>query len=788
MVVLEVPDIKPSLEERFEVASKERVEAVLKELSLDEQVALVSGISMWESGGIPRLGIAPLRLTDGPHGARGLSLHGDSGALLAPCELAMAATFDERLITEVGALLGAECRRRGADVLLGPCLNLQRFPVSGRHFECFSEDPYLASRAGVAYVRGVQRHAVACLKHFVCNDQETDRGTVNAVVDSRTLREVYLAPFEAAVKEADAGSIMCGYNRLNGAYCTENHWLLQEVLRDEWGFKGAVMSDWFGNQSTEPSMQAGLNIEMPGLEPRHYGGYLANAVRRGRVPLSLLEERCRPVLRLLLAPGRGVATDVLSTASVADEQLLCRAAAEACVLLRNERSALPLDLTRLSRVAVIGPNAANTVVQGGGSSRVHPARCETILEALQRELVSKGVELEHAAGCSWEELPSAARTLEVSGLQSMGSCDACGQPSSSYGFLKSAKVNDCFLSIGAWICRKEWFRVGLMPVLRACGWRLTTPEEAARGSNNHRPRVDAVVAHSASEEAMITAAVAVASKADACILVLGTHGFWELEGLDQPHMRLLGHQDELVVRVAAAAKGPVIVVLNVGSPKELSWLSQVDAVVLAHFGGQGMAAGVLSVLLGKTCPSGRLPTTWPIRLDRAPAVIATSGLSTRPVHGEVHYAEGLLLGYRATACNGNKADELFAFGYGLSYTSFAYSAFRAEQTVPCGSPGGPQAVAKLIVRNTGPCGGAEVAQLYAEAEHSPRSLRGFRRTAVLSPDGEELLTFELGPRELGAWFDPTGSCWQLPAAGARVGLTVGSSSVDARATAELVLQ
>lgn len=763
----------------------DRARKVLSQLTLEEKVSLLSGISMWESGGIPRLGIPPLRVTDGPHGARGLSLHGDVGVLLAPCSLAMGATFNDALVEEVGTVLGAETVRRGADVLLGPCLNLQRFPNSGRHFECFSEDPYLASRMGAAYVRGVQKHAVACAKHFVCNDQETDRGTVNSVVDERTLREVYLAPFHAAV-EAGCGAMMCGYNRLNGTYCTENSWLLQQVLRDEWGYKGLVMSDWFGNQSTLPSLRAGLNVEMPGLEPRHFGGYLAEGVRAGRVPPELLDERCMPVLRALLRPNRGnrsrVDGESAQETRKKDEAVMIKASQEACVLLRNEESTLPMDVSRLKKVAIIGPNASKTVIQGGGSSRVHPKAAPSILEVLRSELTTAGVEVVHAQGCEWETLPRHMMNLEVNGLMSMGTCDASGQPITSLVLPTSAQFNDIALWLGSWLVSKEWFRILLMPALRSCGWRNSTPAEAAARAPARHPSLvrPPQPMGTAGDDALMKAAEKVAEEADACVVVVGTHGFWELEGVDQPHNRLLGRQDELVSRVVAKAKGPVIVVLNVGSPKELPWFDQVKAVLLAHFGGMGVASAVTNLLLGKTSPLGRLPTTWPKTLDEAAAVSATRG-ATRNAPGDVPYAEGLRLGYRASG-----PEPLLPFGHGLSYTHFSFRDFQVKQTMPCGE-GGPRASASIVVRNDGQRAGAEVAQLYVEADDGIRCLRGFRHTDSLEPGAEERVGFELGPRDLGARFDAATKLWKQPVAGIRLVVNIGASSADRKHTAELVL-
>jgi len=775
---------------------------MLQEMTIEEKVHILTGCSFWESGGVARFGVNPLRMTDGPHGARGASLHGENGALLTPCELALAATFNEDLIEEIGGLLGREARRRECDVLLGPTMNLHRFPISGRHFECFSEDPYLTGRCSVAYIKGVQKHAFACMKHFVCNDQETDRGTSNSVVDERTLREAYLAPFEAAVREASPQAAMCGYNRINGDYCTESNWLLQQVLRDEWGFRGLVMSDWFGNHSTDRSANAGLNVEMPGVEPRHYGGYLLEAVKAGRVSADTLNARCLPVLETLLHPNRYQPAPTQTRDE--EERILLRAATEACVLLRNQDKALPLNRAQLKKVAVIGPNAAQTVIQGGGSSRVHPAQSETILDAIKREMQGSGVAVVHEEGCPWEMLPWGKSSLELAGLTTMGASDASGQPLAGIG----ASFNDIALKVGSFISNKEWFRVAFMPAMRQCGLRVKTPEEMERKAKAELTRSGSTFSavpttsfverdastFSRSEQGQMSKAEALAKDADATILVVGTHGFWELEGVDQPHMNLVGAQDALIQKIAAVAKGPVIVVLNVGSPKVLPWLDQVDAVLLGHFGGQATGAAVADVLFGKANPAGRLPTSWPKRFEDCTAVVATQKLEEQRLTtgqeikpGDVPYAEGLRLGYRGDT-EEEAEQPAFPFGFGLSYTTFAYGKLEVEQMAPCSAEGGPRATAKITIKNTGEVSGSEVAQLYTVAGVVPRALRGFKRTGLLAAGQDTLVTFELDSRALGANFNVEAKAWRAPEVGVKVAITVSADSSSRLAQAELILK
>ncbi|CAE8712546.1 unnamed protein product [Polarella glacialis] len=653
---------------------------------------------------------------------------------------------------------------------------MHRSPITGRHFECFSEDPHLTSRAAVAYIRGVQKHAAACAKHFVGNDQEADRGHSNSVIGARALHEVYLLPFEAAVREAGAQAIMPGYNRLNGEYCAENKQLLQGVLRDTWLWEGFVISDWWANRSTMAAVRAGLNVEMPGIEPRYYAGHLLDKVKAKEVSEDLLDERCRPILQTLLRyPRQGTSKvsspTVLGSTSEspslgssspvskeAKRALLHRAAAASLVLLKNQGDVLPFQHFEdgrksggLRSLAVIGPNAAHTTIQGGGSSRVHPEPCQSILEALRAALGPRGVEVRYEQGCPCGDRPT--KSPELEGLKRMGGCDASGQPIHGHN---EAKFLDAVLSIASWCSQKEWFRARCMPVLRCFGLRHTDPGEAGRnlisgewgsptdeapgapdgcamrlkglagGAGAAAVAAFGFGAASApmlclqaalgggaigfaaaevllrrmihaqwDEDQSLERAVRLAAEADATVLVLGTDGFWECEGLDQPHMRLPRRQDELARRCIEAAKAagrPLAVVLNVGSPKELAWLDSAQAVLLSYFGGEGTGSAVAGALLGSVTPAGRLPTTWPKRLDLAPAVAASiaaeqqsdgeGGAAEKGSQGDVIYHEGLHLGYRGLA---DLPAPLFHFGHGLSYTTFGYSDFEVKLLSPPGA-------------------------------------------------------------------------------------------------------
>jgi len=800
---------------------EERLDALLAQLRTEEKVALLSGSTFFKSGGVPRLGLPEFSYTDGPHGARGDPSH--DGAVLMPCEQALASSFDEELLQEVGCMLGCEAARRGAHILLAPTINLNRLPNSGRHFECFSEDPHLTARLGVAYIRGVQRYVGACAKHIVANEAENHRRSSNSVIGERVLREVYLLPFEAAVKEGKVASIMNAYNRCNGIYCSEHRWIMQQVCRQEWQFEGFFLSDWGANRSTVDAISAGLNVEMPRVPPYYYGGFLLDAVKEGHVSEDLLNERCRPVLRVLLLHGDMPDPPRLDDSHRRD--LTRRAAAESLVLLKNEGDALPLKTSGMRKIALIGPNAADLCISGGGSSRVHPRQCLSFLEAFRVKL-APSVEVV----CEPGTVRSEAMFVHIGGqyIGHVGGCSASGQPESSYVYhLIEAIIQPMlFRMLGSEFYRR-WL---LKPVAQYTG--LGGPQmyedmeklpESAQGSQAGMSRnatflrccvlfsvllviyklaglgastvaliagiiVTGVKSHRQAQTAdvqQMELAEQAARAADACVLVLGTDGRWESESFDQPHMRLPGHQNELAVRVFAAARGPVITVLNVGSPKEIPWINQASAVLVAYFGGEEMAPALVDCLLGDSVPAGRLPTTWPQRLEHAPAVAASH---PAPPWTEYIYSEELRLGYRAYSAGGPELPApLFAFGHGLSYTQFVYEDFEVKVVGSC-SDGGVGASVQVRVCNNGVRSGCEVVQLYVATAVTPRALRSFRRTKELSAGHAELLSFELDARALSGWYDVALGAWQTLGPGAEIKIDVGGSSVDVRASARVVLE
>ncbi len=392
----------------FDVATLEKIDALLSQMTLKEKISLFAGKNVWQTVDIPRLGIPSITMTDGPHGVRAnetIPYRISGPATSFPTGIALASTWNPDLVEKVGAALGQETRAMGCEILLGPCINIVRSPLGGRNFETYAEDPYLAGRIAVSYVQGVQGQGIGTsVKHFACNNQEFERFRGNSIVDERTLREIYLSAFEAVIKEARPWTVMHSYNRLNGIYNCENRRLLTEILRDEWGFEGAVVSDWGATHSTVESVKAGLDIEMPG--PAHYfGKLLVEAVENWQVPEKVIDEAARRVLYLIFRSGKTENVPSAHPASVntpEHQNLACAAAEEAIILLKNDRSLLPLDPGKVDKIAVIGPNAANLTISGGGSSYLNPPYVIQPLAAIQSILGDKVI---YEPGCS--NLPGA---------------------------------------------------------------------------------------------------------------------------------------------------------------------------------------------------------------------------------------------------------------------------------------------------------------------------------------------------------------------------------------------
>ena len=649
----------------------QNTELLLKKLTLEEKCALLSGAETFKTRGMPEHGIPQIWLSDGPHGLRKqagesdhLGLNPSVPATCFPTASAVANSWDAALGEEIGAALGEEAAAQEVSVVLGPGLNMKRNPLCGRSFEYFSEDPYLAGKLAAGYIRGIQSKGVAaCPKHFAVNSQETRRMASDSIVDERTLREIYLTGFEIAVKEGHPRSIMSSYNLVNGTYANENKHLLMEILRGEWGFDGAVITDWGGSNDHALGVKNGSTLEMPAPGGDSVRELLA-AVESGKISESDIDARLSELLPLVFDTKAALDAAPREFDAAAHHALARRAAEESLVLLKNEGSLLPLAAG--AKVAVIGDFAKNPRYQGAGSSMVNSTQVDVLLDKLINS------------------------ELNVIGYQQ--------------GFDRHGKP-------------------------------------------------DAALQKSACE---------LATQADTVVLCMGLDEIAESEGLDRSNLRLAQNQVDLLQAVAAV-NPKIVVVLYSGSVVETPWLDNCQALLYAALGGQAGAGAVADALTGKVNPCGKLAETWPLTYADIPSA---ADFATR--RKTVEYREGLYIGYRYFT-TAEKAVR-FPFGYGMSYTTFAYSDMAADE----------QGVS-LTVTNTGSVAGTEIVQLYVAKKDSElfrpvKELKGFARV-TLAPGEKQRITIMLDDKAFRFW-NVKANRWEIE--GGEYELLVGASVEDIR--------
>jgi len=760
---------------------------LLAALTLEQKAALVQGADFWTTVPLPEIGLRAMTLSDGPAGVRGPRWDEREPSLNMPSGSALAASWDVDLAYRYGAAAASEARRKGVDVVLGPTINLHRSPLGGRHFECLSEDPELTAELGAAYVRGLQDNGVAATpKHFVANDSETDRFTVDVQVDERALRELYLAPFERTV-DAGAWSIMSAYNSVDGVTMTEND-LLETPLNSEWGFDGVVISDWTAVRSLD-AVAAAQDLAMPGPAPAWAD--LVAAVRDGRVQEADLD---RKVLRLLLLAERVGALEgstAIEPAPVDATEFARESAIAGTVLLSND-GILPLDAGAVASVAVIGQNARDARTQGGGSATVIPAHIVSPLEGLRDAFGEDRVTYE--LGAVTQE---GVAELPLSRMRN----PATGEPGLRVRFLDAAGTElfaeDRRASALVWFGGDAPIEASRTVVFET----VYTPEQSGSielgfaGANPARvfvddelvlddspvlegtdlgaaflnpPSITATVQVEAGREIAVRAefsrdgsgtlsgamsatlgiapertdpdeliarAVAAAEAAEVAVVVVGTNSKVESEGYDRTSLDLPGRQDDLV-RAVVRANPRTIVIVNAGSPVVLPWADEVAAVVQGYFGGQEFGTALAAVLTGAAEPGGRLPTTWPASMADVPVLDVT------PTDGVLRYEEGIHVGYRAWL----RADTApaFPFGHGLGYTTWSWDAAERDGD-------------DLVVRvtNTGERDGRQVVQVYAEraesaVERPARWLVGFA-TVDAAPGESVEARVSVPARRLAHW-------------------------------------
>ena len=799
-----------------------RVESLLGQMTLDEKLILISGKG-FETRPIARLGIPEMAMTDGPNGVRW-----GKTATAFPVGISAAASFDPPAVQQMSEVIAKEALARGRQVLLAPCVNISRVPQNGRNYECFGEDPFLSARTAVAYINGVQSTgAVATVKHFACNNQEHRRRDINVIVSKRAMHEIYFPAFEAAVKEANVYTVMAAYNQVNGLFSTENPYLIDEVLKKRWGFKGLVMSDWDAVQHTLPAVKTGLDLEMPD------GAFMGEAklvplLKSGAITEALINEKVKRILWVMFKSGifdHPVQPNESSVGTAEHRAAALTMARASMVLMKNDASALPLQAgPKLKSLAVIGPGAIFPRLGGGGSGEVRPNNAVRPLDAIKTML--KGVAVDFAPGISMEgdvEPITADAFSHKQGNETKPGLVAEyfnnktveGPPvfsekvsvidfdwgndspspkvtadffSARYSGFITPKAAGRYRFLGA---ANNGFRVFIDGKLFLNSWageEFKKPSaEIDLDARAHEIRLEffeskgqaKVLLGWARTESSLKDAVDLAKGSDAAVIFAGFSAFYETEasdhGLDLPQ-----NQIDLIKAVAKVNRR-TIVVLNTGSPVLMeSWITSVPGLVQAWYPGQEGGTAIAEVLSGWTNPSGRLPFTFLKAWKDSPA------FKTYPEVGNTApYDEGVFVGYRHY--DSKKLPVRFPFGHGLSYTKFAYSDLQIKPIEATAAPkDGPVWEVSFAVKNKGGKAGAEVAQVYVGQPKSPvprppRILRGFQKL-TLAPAESRRVSVKLSSRDL-SYFDEGKDDWVLPTGTYKV--DVGSSSRDLRLSGTL---
>ncbi|CBF86422.1 hypothetical protein AN2227.2 [Aspergillus nidulans FGSC A4] len=794
------------------------VDKTIEELRLGEKIDLVSGIDFWHTASVPRLNIPSLRMSDGPNGVRGTRFFNGVPAACFPCATALGATWDTELLHKVGHLMGEEAIAKGAHVILGPTINTQRSPLGGRGFESFAEDGVLAGHLAGYCSKGIQEKGVAaCLKHFVCNDQEHERLAVDSIVTDRATREIYLLPFQIAMRICKTATVMTAYNKINGTHVSENKKYITDILRKEWGWDGLVMSD-----CTSESIIAGLDIEMPG-KTRWRGDALAHAVSSNKVHEFVLDERVRNVLNLVnyvepLGIPENAEEKVLNRPE--DQALLRRAAAESIVLLKNEDNILPFNKEK--SIAVIGPNAKIAAYCGGGSASLDAYYTITPFEGVSAQ--SKG-EVHFAQGSySYKDLPLIGHLLKTDDGKTGFKFRVYDEPASSsnrellhelhlvssQGFLmdyRHPKIKSYlyYVDMEGYFTPEESGVYDFGVVVVGTGKLLVDDEVVVDNTKNQRlgsaffgngtveekgskelmagqkykitfqfgtaPTSDidtrGVVifgpggfrfgaARRQTQEELISKAVEVASKADQVVVFAGLTSEWETEGYDRPDMDLPPGSDELISKILEVKPNAAIVIQS-GTPVTMPWAPKAKALLQAWFGGNECGNGIADVLYGNVNPSGKLPLTFPVRLQDNP-----SYLNFRSERGRVLYGEDIYVGYRYY----EKAQlpPLFPFGHGLSYTTFTREKLELNTSPEKDKlQDGEPITARVTVTNTGKVAGAETVQLWVvppptEVNRPVRELKGFAKVH-LEPGESKDVEIVVEKKLATSWWDEKREAW-----------------------------
>ena len=737
--------VKPLSRDRMDhenplMANEGRIDGIIKKMTLEEKVAMLHGKNMFTSEGVEAQGIADMSYADGPFGIREemepkswnpLGLANDS-ATFFPTGSALAATWSEDIAYEYGTGMAREARLRGKDMILGPAINIQRIPTGGRTFEYLSEDPYLSSRITVGYIHGVQDNGVAaCVKHFALNNQETNRGSVNVIVSPRAMREIYLPPFEAGIVEGGAYGVMSAYNKINGYWCGENYQLLNQILRQDWGYKGMVISDWGGTHSVVESITAGLNIEMP--TQNYHGQALIDSVRSGAVAESVIDERVREILRvrLLIDPVPAEKATSEMTAKPEQAAISYNVAIKSVVLLKNDGKILPVR-DGVRKIAVIGENADRKMANGGVGAGVKAKNEITPLQGL-RDRVGEDVEIAYAQGYTSQQ--------------------AGGGRGGFMGF----------------------------------GFRRQTPQEIEAAQR----------ARDLEKQKMVDDAVKAATGADIVFFFGGTNRQWETEGSDRTDITLPYGQED-VLEAVCKVNPNVVFIAVAGAPVDLRRVdAAVPAIMQSWFNGSEGGHALADILLGKISPSGRLPFSYPFKLEDSPAYALKNFPQTdAPIDDDIFvdlvvnkdeirngsdnrstavYSENLLVGYRWF--DTRNLPVMYPFGYGLSYSEFQYSDLALSKAL---YKDGENIIATFTVQNTGAVEADDVPQLYvhrvdATVEWPKKELKAFKRISLKSGESQQV-SLEIPVEQLKYWNEEAHD-WTLEAGQVEIMLCHNSGTV-----------
>ena len=806
------------------------IDQIIKTLTLDEKVSLLSGFNSWYTNKIEKKNIPSIKMSDGPNGVRGDSNSGKSSACF-PFAISIGSTWDLSLIKDIGVALGEEAQAKDVDVLLGPTINIHRHPLGGRHFESFSEDPFLTGKIATNYVQGVQsKNVAACLKHFVGNDTEYERHSISSNIDAQTLREIYLLPFEMGIKEGNAKVVMSAYNKLNNIFCSSHQDLLIKILKEEWGFDGYVVSDWGAALETIENANGGLDLEMPGPS-NVWGKALIDAVKSSEVSEKLIDDKVKRILTVAEFSNRFQKPQIKAEQAIDQPKhrlLLRKAAADGMVLLKNEGS-LPLK-KNIKKLAVIGPNALEAQIIGGGSASLRPHYQIHPLEAVQERLGHE-TEILYSKGChthkylpkineelmeekdgflveyfdgnqfdknlileerltgskfwvfegfakdviSKEERPdisvrfSCTYKPDISGLHEfeifgIGKCRLLIDGNELIDNWTSMDPGEAFFTFGS--ASKK----GVTNLQKGEAYKI----EVQYKFEGSFPAVY-IGCQAPDEVDIFQEALETASHADDVILIVGTNSDWETEGNDRADFNLPANQNKLIEAILEANQNTVVVI-NTGSPIHMPWEKKAKTIIQTWFAGQEFGNALVDILLGEVNPSGKLQTTFPVKIEDTPAYKNYPGKNL-----QMNYDEKLLVGHRWYESNSIKP--LFCFGHGLSFTSFNYQNLEvttgSDFVVTC----------KFEIQNTGDISGLEIAQCYVGfASPLPgepyKTLQGFVKEEIGANELKKV-EIKLGPRNFSFWSVETNT-WQIREGSYQI--LIGSSSENILLQANINLE